>query len=86
MLTLQRAAASDARRSSRLQASFSGAVSASGSDGRVAWQDGLADFTPHDTAQERRELMPAKKSKKAADQKSAATGKPKPKKKTSRGK
>jgi hypothetical protein len=30
--------------------------------------------------------MPAKKTKKAASEKAAATGKPKPKKKTSRGK
>jgi len=70
----------------RLQEPFTVAVSGSDGDGGVIWQDGLADLTPKDADQGRRETMAAKKTKKAATEKAAATGKPKPRKKTSRGK
>jgi hypothetical protein len=70
----------------QLPSPFTVAVSGLDSDGAVVWQDGLADLTPGDSDQERRGIMPAKKTKKAADEKAAATGKPRPKKKTSRGK
>jgi hypothetical protein len=69
-----------------LQQPFTVAVSGLDGDGAVIWQDGLADLRPRDSDQERRNTMPAKKTKKTASEKTAATGKPKPKKKTSRGK
>jgi hypothetical protein len=69
-----------------LQGPFTIAISGLGSDGNVIWQEGLADLTPNDGDQRRRNAMPAKKTKKSASEKAAATGKPKPKKKTSRGK
>ena len=70
----------------RLQQPFTVAISGLDEHGAVVWQDGLADLTLRDSAQERRVTMPAKKTKKAAGMKAAATGKPRPKKKTSRGK
>jgi len=69
-----------------LQQLFTVAVSGLGGDGAVIWQDGLADLTPRDSDQGRRNTMPAKKTKKAASEKTAASGKAKPKKKTSRDK
>jgi hypothetical protein len=70
----------------RLQQPFTVGVSGLRSDGAVIWQDGLGDLTPDDGDQGRRDTMVAKKQKKAAREKAAATGKAKPKKKTSRGK
>ena len=70
----------------RLRQPFTVAVSGLDEAGAVVWQDGLADLTLRDSGQERRETMPAKKTKRAATKKAAATGKPTPKKKTSRGK
>jgi hypothetical protein len=70
----------------RLQQPFTVAVSGLGGDGAVIWQDGLGDLNLRDSEQQRRNTMPAKKTQKAATKKAAATGKPKPQKKTSRGK
>jgi hypothetical protein len=69
-----------------LQPPFTIALSGLGGDGTVIWQDGLADLTPNDNSRGRSKTMPAKKTKKAASEKAAATGKPRPQKKTSRGK
>jgi len=69
-----------------LQQPFTVAVSGLDGDGAVIWQDGLSDLAPNDGDQRRRDTMVAKKQKKAATGKAASTGKPKPKKKTSRGK
>jgi hypothetical protein len=70
----------------RLQQPFTVAVSGLDGERAVVWQDGLADLRPDDRDPGRRKSMPAKKTKKAATEKAAATGKAKPKKKTSRGK
>ena len=69
-----------------LKEPFTVAVSGLDNAGTVIWQDGLADLDLRAREQERRDTMPAKKAKKAANKKAATTGKPRPKKKTSRGK
>src|SRR5436190_21387953 len=68
-----------------LQQPFTVAVSGLDEHGAVVWQDGLPDLTLRDNRSGKGETMVAKKTKRATE-KAAATGKPKPKKKTSRGK
>jgi hypothetical protein len=79
----------------RLQQPFTIAVSGLGHDGSVLWQGGLADLylradrrvAQGTASQGRREQMSPKRPKKdAAPGKTGKTRKPKPKKKTARGK
>jgi hypothetical protein len=78
----------------RLQQPFTIAVSGLGRDGSVLWQGGLADLylradrpAGRGASHERREPMSPKRPKKdVAPGKTGKTRKPKPKKKTARGK